>query len=181
MPTKSKTTKHKTSAHQNLSQRLKRYCLNRKLLTITISALVLISTIFTIWQVALPHPFRLNDASYGGSSQIDIDKTEYEQLIQERSSFIVFIDQPNCITANKLREMLNNIADEYQIHIYHTMWSDIQGTNLRENIKYYPSIAIIKQGQIITALDANSDAHVAYYNSETDLKDWLSRYVKLQL
>ena len=179
MTAKTTSAKRKNSTRQNHFARFKCYCLNHKLLTITVSALVLIFATFAVWQLAIPNTFSLSNASYGGSEQIDISKAEYEQLIQDKASFIVFIDQPGCITANKLREMLNDIAEEYQIHIYHIMWSDIQGTNLREQVKYYPSVAIIQHGQIIDALDANSDAHTAYYNSETDLKDWILHYVQL--
>lgn len=179
MSQESKSNKRQKSKKQDSLIGLKNFCLNHKILTIIVPALVLILATFSIWQIAIPHPVRLSDTSYGGSEQININTDEYNQLIADQASFIVFIDQPNCITANKLREMLNDIASKYQIHIYHIMWSDTSGTNLREKVKYYPSVAIIQQGEIKDALDANSDAHVAYYNSETDLENWLIRYFKL--
>ena len=179
MSQKSKTIERTKSSHPHLFTRLKTFCLNHKPLTIIISALVLIVAVFAIWQIAIPHPVRLSDASYGGSEQIDLTADTYNQLIDNRASFIVFIDQPGCITADKLREMLSNIASEYQIHIYHLMWSNVKNTNLRDHVKYYPSVAIIRNGQVVDAIDADSDAHTAYYNSEADLKNWISRYVKL--
>lgn len=166
--TKRKTTKRKTTKHQI-----------PKLPIILAAILTLIVAAFCVWQICLPHPVRMSEAVYGGSGQIDLTTDEYNQLIQDKASFIVFIDQVNCITANKLREMLGHIADEHQIHIYHIMWADISDTNLREKVKYYPSVAIIQNSQVVDALDANADAHTAYYNSEADLKAWLSRYVEL--
>ena len=134
---------------------------------------------FAGWCFCTPHPVRMSDASYGGSEQIDINADTYNQLVQDKASFIVFIDQTNCITANKLRGMLDNIANKYQIHIYHIMWADIKDTNLNGAVKYYPSVAIIKNGKVAYALDANSDAHTTYYNSEADLENWLIRHVEL--
>ncbi|MBR2997251.1 hypothetical protein IKF33_02370 [Candidatus Saccharibacteria bacterium] len=150
-----------------------------KLPIILVAVLALIIAAFCVWQICIPHPMRMSETVYGSNEQIDLTADEYNQLTQDKASFIVFIDQTNCITANKLREMLGHIADEHQIHIYHIMWADISDTNLREKVKYYPSVAIIQNGQVVDALDANADAHTAYYNSEADLKDWLSRYVEL--
>lgn len=103
----------------------------------------------------------------------NISKAEYEKMISEKKSFMTFVDMTNCITADGLRKSLNEIAKDYKMTFYRVMWDDMKDSSLRETIKYYPSVAIIKDGEIKEYLKADSDEDKEEYNSKDSLKNWL--------
>lgn len=59
-------------------------------------------------------------------------------------------------------------------------FSDMKETELKEYIKYYPSLVIYYEGEIVDYLDANSDSDSEYYKSVDGFKKWFSNYVSIQ-
>ena len=45
-------------------------------------------------------------------------------------------------------------------------------TELKEYIKYYPSLVIYYEGEIVDYLDTNSDSDSEYYKSVDGFKKW---------
>ncbi|MBQ6393965.1 hypothetical protein IJH74_01845 [Candidatus Saccharibacteria bacterium] len=154
--------------------------MNMKRRMIIISFFVLISAI-TIAIVFIfsqkQHPVELDQEYYSDEVEaVDIDKSEYEKLITDRKSFVLMVDNPGCTTTEKMRRMLENL--ELNFKYYRIMWQDARETNLKDYIKYFPSIVIIKKGRVVSYLRADSDEDTKYYNNGPDLKDWLEAHVK---
>lgn len=119
----------------------------------------------------------LGAENYGNSSIIDLDKDSYEQMIAEKKSFVLMIDNPGCVTTANMRGMFSDFSDNLKFTYYRIMWPDTKDTNLRNYVKYFPSLVIINNGNIVVALQADSDEDAKYYNNSSDLADWLKKYI----
>ena len=97
----------------------------------------------------------------------------YQTLVDQQKSFVVFVDQTSCMTADRLRGYITQYATEYGIKPYRLMFSDLKQTSLHDQIKFYPSVAVISDGQPIAWLKTNADEDAAAYNDYGAFKTWL--------
>lgn len=151
-----------------------------KRLIVAIIGVLYVAAVATCGIYAATHQtFSLDAQYYTTSEQSDINGEQYEQLIKNKASFVLFVDMAGCITANGLRNMLGEITSEHPVQFLHIMWPEAKSTSLHDSVKYYPSIVIVREGKIVDFLKADSDEHAKYYNSTADLSNWLMHYIKL--
>lgn len=100
---------------------------------------------------------------------------DYQQLINDQKSFVVFIDQTGCMTAERVRGYVTQYAAENGIKPYRLMFSNLNDTPLKEQVKYYPSVAVISDGQPIAWLKTDADEDTAAYNDYTAFQTWLNQ------
>lgn len=122
--------------------------------------------------------FSLDADQFGSSEFININGEEYEKLLTEKKSFLVFVDQDGCITARGLEKIAKEISKEKNLKIYHIMFSDAKNTTMHDSVKYYPSFAIVKQGNIVSWLKADADEDVERYKNKDEFSKWLNNYIK---
>ena len=151
---------------------------------IAISTIVGVILAVTIFLLVILKPFNtvtpidLGPGNYGVSEVKDINSTEYKQMINDKKSFVAMIDNPGCVTTAKMRDMMSSFSDNLIFTYYRIYWQDTKETNIREKVKYFPSIIIVDHGKIVAALDADSDEDAKYYNNASDLETWLKKYIK---
>ena len=104
---------------------------------------------------------------------IEISATEYDQMIAEGRSFLVFVDQGGCTTADKLRGFAKKYSEETGRVFYKMMFSEMKESKLYELVKYYPSVAVIKDGEVVKYLRADEDEDAGIYNNYEEFVDWL--------
>ena len=109
---------------------------------------------------------------------IELTPEEYEKMIEEKKSFVVFVDQSGCTTANRLRIYLEDWSNERGIKIFKIMFEQMKKTSLHDFVKFYPSVAVISNGQPIGWLKADEDADSDAYNNYDAYKIWASQYLK---
>lgn len=124
--------------------------------------------------------FSLEKKYYGNSEFIELTISEYDKLIEDKESFAIFIYQPLCTTSYEFNKVLTEFANKNQISFYKMAFSDMKKTSLKEEVKYYPSFVIIKNGKVVDSLDANSDEDVDRYKKIDAFKEWFTSYVKLK-
>lgn len=124
--------------------------------------------------------FSLDKEYYQNNSFNELDKNTFDDLINNKKSFAIFIYQPLCTTSYEFNKILTEFANQYQISFYKMSFSDMKETELKEYIKYYPSLVIYHEGEIVDYLDANSDSDSEYYKSVDGFKKWFSNYVSIQ-
>ena len=107
---------------------------------------------------------------------VDISAEDYDNLVNGRESFIVFVDQGGCTTADRLRGYVKDWAAETGIKIYRIMFPEMKETSLHEHIKYYPSVAMIMDGRVIGFLRADKDEDAKMYNDYGAFKQWMENY-----
>lgn len=141
-----------------------------------IAAILLLSVTILIFRdsrVVLSAEYRGD----GGVGTITID--ELRTMTEEKKSFLLFVSQPECKTAEKLREILQELISEYPIQIFEVSFSELKESGLANEVRFYPSLIVYRQGKVADFLDANDSADTEAYNSLDGLRAWLTNVVIL--
>ena len=151
----------------------------KKKIIICFAALILLIVICLLIFVNRPvEKFYLEDKYYGNNNLTEIDIKTLNKLIDDKESFGLFIYEPSCVTSNEFNEVLVSFQEENNISFYKFPFSQINGTSLEKEIKYYPSFIIYKDGKIIDFLEADKDEDIKRYKNKNDFKNWFFSYVK---
>lgn len=123
------------------------------------------------------------DAEYvcGGNCDeefMELDATGYEGLVAAKKSFVVFVDQGGCTTADRLRGFVQDYAREKGVKVQRMMFEQVKESSLHEQVKYYPSVAIVSKGKVTGYLQADSDADAPAYNDYESFKNWMNKYLE---
>ena len=108
---------------------------------------------------------------------MELTAAGYEELIDAKKSFVVFVDQGGCTTADRLRGYVQDFAREKEVRVYRMMFSDMKETSLHDYVKYYPSVVVVGKGVVKAYLRADSDEDAAIYNDEQAFMDWIKKYL----
>lgn len=108
----------------------------------------------------------------------DISVEEYNEMVNAGKSFVVVVDQGGCTTADRIKEYAEKYSNKRFFKIFKIMYSGVKETDLKEAVKYYPSVAVISKGKVIKALRADSDEDAPMYNNYDDFEKWLNKYVR---
>ena len=119
----------------------------------------------------------LDSLCEGGCEMVDLTGAEYEGMVDNGKSFVVFVDQSGCTTADKLRGFTMNWARENGVKVYKMMFSDARKTSLHEYVKYYPSVVVVSKGKPVAWLRADEDEDSDAYNKEEAFRGWISRWL----
>lgn len=98
----------------------------------------------------------------------------YQELVDQQKSFLLFVDQTDCTTANRLRGYLTEYTAATGVKPYRLMFSDLKQTSLKGQVKYYPSVVLISDGQPIAWLKTDSEADAPAYNDYAAFESWLN-------
>ena len=101
---------------------------------------------------------------------------EYEKLVADKKSFMVFVDQGGCTTADRLEGFVKDWAVNKGVKVYRIMFEDMKKTSLYDSIKYYPSVAIVSNGELKGFLKADSDEDSDAYNRYESFEKWVEKY-----
>lgn len=109
----------------------------------------------------------------------DISIEEYNSLVDAKNSFVVFIDQETCTTADRLRGYVRDYINEKGIVVYRMMFEYMKETSLHDYVKYYPSVVIIDRGEVRYYLRADSDEDSDMYNDYSVFKNWVDEKIEV--
>lgn len=109
----------------------------------------------------------------------EISASEYDEMISAGKSFVVLIDQSGCTTADRLREYAAKWGEQYGVEVLKMMFSEMKETTLSEVVKYYPSVVVVSQGQVLGHLRADSDEDAEMYNNYEAFEGWMRGYLAI--
>lgn len=122
--------------------------------------------------------FYLDDILYNYNSEyLELEKEDYNRLINENKSFALFIYQPLCVASSDFNKLLEEFSQDEGISFYKMSFSNMKDTDLINNVKYYPSLIIFKDGKMVDFLDANSDEDTDIYKNINKFENWFFKYV----
>ena len=110
----------------------------------------------------------------------ELSKEDYEDLIKKKKSFVIFVDQSGCDGADRLRKFSSDYFSENGVKIYKMMFADLKETTLHEKVKYYPSLVVIRKGNVRAFLRADSDEDADAFNQYGSFIDWVNQHVLLK-
>lgn len=111
------------------------------------------------------------------NSLIDLSDLEYEKLIDDNESFLIFVDQSGCNTADDMRGFVESYSSKNGIKFYRMMYEDLHSSTLHEQVKFYPSVVVVENGRIKNFLKADSDEDKNAYEDYEFFEKWLDRYL----
>ena len=119
----------------------------------------------------------LNEEYVGDFTEFKtISAAEYEELINKNDSFILLVDQSGCDTADKVRGFAENWGKEKGVKVLRIMFAEMRETSLHDEIKYYPSVAVISKGRLIGFLRADKDEDAEKFNNYETFESWLGEF-----
>lgn len=123
--------------------------------------------------------FDLSSDLFENTELKEIDAAAYQELIAEKKSFLVLIHMSICPAELPLTDTTKQLIRQNNFTVYSILQDDFKETTLADSIKYLPSMAIIKDGELVTFLDAESNEHLPHYKDPASLKSWVETYVNL--
>ena len=121
--------------------------------------------------------FYLNSKYYNKTEFIKVSSTELDKLSKE--SFLLFTYNNYCTLKIPCENIFSDFMKEYKVGIVSIKFEDFKNTKYYNDVKYAPSILIIKEGKVIAFLDADSDDDINKYQDVSEFKNWVSKYISL--
>ena len=125
------------------------------------------------------HKVKLDAEYYAdGAEFMELTAGEYEGLVGAKKSFVVFVDQDGCTTADRLREYVTRYMTETGILVYKMMFEQVKESSLHDQVKYYPSVVVVDKGVVRAYLRADSDEDAEVYNNYNAFREWMEKYLQ---
>ena len=116
------------------------------------------------------------DTEYLCSSECgfdDLDANKYEQMVNDKKSFVVFVDQNGCKTADNLEGFVKDYAGAHGFEVFRLMFEEMKKTSMHESVKYYPSVVLVSGGKVTYWLRGDSDEDAPMYNDYDEFEKWM--------
>ena len=152
--------------------------MNKKIIIITIVLTILIVVPAII--LNLKHEkFYINDKYYNNGEFIKITSNDLNNLINSKDSFLLYTYNDYCSLKIQCDDIFRSVMNKYKIDMYSIRYEEFEKTDYINKVKYAPSVLIIKNGKIVTYLDANKKADLDRYQDTSSFESWLDKYIYL--
>ena len=153
----------------------------KALTLVVLLVVVLIGSLLFVGAVSgwFDDPKMVLDAEYysGESEIMELSASKYDELVGKKKSFVVFVNQTGCTTADKLRGFVTEWAKEVGVKVYEMMFSEVKECSLHDNVKHYPSVVVVSKGKPVGYLRTDSDEDADAYNEYEAFKVWIGKYL----
>ena len=109
---------------------------------------------------------------------IELSRGEYEDLINDKKSFVILIDQKGCTTADRVRGFVEDFMAENKVRVHRMMFEEMKESSLHEDVKYYPSVVLVDKGKVQSFLKADADEDADKYNDYEIFKGWMDENIQ---
>ena len=107
-------------------------------------------------------------------------KVKSDDLLKlDNENYILYAYNNYCAFAIPCEDVFKEFMSKYKIDFLSITFDEFKNTKFYKEIKYAPSIIIIKEGKIVTYLDPNSDDDFEKYQDANKLEEWIKNYVKV--
>ena len=117
----------------------------------------------------------LSDVYYNKGEIIDVKSDELLDKVND--TYVLFTYNNYCNLPISCEEIFKSFAKKYQIDFISIPFAEFKNTEFYNTVKYAPSVMIIKDSEIISYLDANSDKDLNKYQSLKEFESWLNNYI----
>ncbi len=137
---------------------------------------VLLLVIFLLVGCTNNKLFNLTDKYYNKGEFINISAKD----IKEDESFVLYTYNNFCVLPVHCENIFKEVMEKNKIDVLSIPFDDFKNTNFHKEVKYAPSILIVRNGDIVAYLDANSDKDLEKYQNITKFEEWLKEYINLE-
>ena len=118
--------------------------------------------------------FSLNDNYYNNSTGFITAKSD---TLPKKDSYVLYTYNNYCNLAIPCDQIFTSFMAKYNISFVSIQFEEFKKTDYYKKVKYAPSIIVIKKGEIVTYLDADSDEDLDKYQDVTAFETWLEKYI----
>ena len=140
---------------------------------------IIVILLVSLLLVGCSSKIKLEDKYYKSNEYIELEIDNVSKLIKNKENFVIFIYQPMCTMSSKFEEVLDEYLKDKKINFYRMSFSDMKKTELKDAIRFYPSLIIFKDGEVVDFLDADSDEDTKKYKEVEAFKEWFESYVEV--
>lgn len=124
--------------------------------------------------------FYLEDKYYEGNNLIEPTVEDVNELFENKESFAAFVYTPGCVSCAEFEKVTNEFRKNYNIVFYHIKSEVAKETQIHEKVIYSPSAILVKDGKIVSYLDATSDKDLEHYKTMDNFKVWLEKNIYIE-
>lgn len=124
--------------------------------------------------------FYLEDTYYGNGSLVEVTTSDIENKLNNKESFLLFTYNNYCTLEIPCEDIFEEFTKKYQLSILSIPFDDFKKTSLHQKVKYAPSVLIIKEGKIVSYLDANAKSDLEKYQDIEVFASWIKEYINLK-
>src|SRR5574344_783200 len=129
-----------------------------KMKRIIFIVILIVLIILGVLLITKNNKYYLDDKYYASGKYILEDSSQVNKLIDNKSSFILFTYNSYCSFPIACEDVFKEVMLKYKIDIIKIPFANFRKTKLYKNIKFAPTIILIKDGKVITYLHTDSDA-----------------------
>lgn len=137
---------------------------------------VIVAIVFTFSNSS--ETFLLEKEYYGKGGLVDIDSKSINKLVKDKKSFVLFTYNNFCSFSIPCDSIFLESAQEKNIVILQIPFEDFKNTTLHNTVKYGSSVILVKEGKIVSYLDAGKDEDIEKYQDTSVFIEWLSKYIQ---
>ena len=152
--------------------------MNKKIIIITIVLTILIIVPAIILNLKY-EKFYINDKYYNNGEFIKITSNDLNNLINSKDSFLLYTYNDYCSLEIPCDDIFRSVMAKYKIDMYSIRYEEFEKTDYINKVKYAPSVIIVKNGKIITYLDANKKEDLDRSQDTSSFESWLDKYIYL--
>ena len=93
---------------------------------------------------------------------------------------MLFIYNSTCGMGVSCEEIFQDFMAKYNVSIVSISFLDFKETYLYEEVKYAPSVLVIKNKKVVAYLDANKDEDLDKYQDVEKFKEWIKQYIFIE-
>ena len=103
----------------------------------------------------------------------------FEQLINDKKSFVLYVSLPICNgDAAKFKEYVLEFQKKHNLSFVYMTSDFVKDTSLYQTVKYFPSVIIYRNGEIVKYLRYDSDEDKEFYKSYDGFEKWMKESVE---
>ena len=135
---------------------------------------LLIISIILITGCTKIEKFYLDDKYYNEGNYIKVnDLNDYK-----KDSYVLYTYNNYCTFDKPCEEVFKGYMEKYKIDFVSIPFEKFKKTSYYPQVKYGPSIIIIKEGKIVTYLNANKDSDKDKYQDSKKFEEWINKYIE---
>lgn len=121
--------------------------------------------------------FSIEKEYYKESKFIDVTSEDIKELKENKKSFIVFTYNNYCMLEIPCDEIFKKVMNKYNISFLYLPYEEMKNTFIYDEVKLAPSVILIKEGEIVAYLDAESNEDLLKYQDTEEFEKWLTSYI----
>lgn len=123
--------------------------------------------------------FYLSDKYYNKGEFILVSGDELEEL--ENDNYILFTYNNYCSMEIPCEDIFSEFMEKYKIDFLSIPFVSFKETTFYKEVRYAPSVIVVKRGKIVAYLDANLDDDLKRYQDVLEFEKWISNYIYLYI